>query len=163
MSVNIIDYALQMEKDGEAYYRDLALQADDVGTKQIFSILADAEAEHYKTFLQMKENQPVSMGEKQHIATIKTLFTEIKERGGQGFLDSKQVDAYIKARDIEKKSQEFYKQKAEEFSNPEQKNICLQIAEEEGQHYIILDNLIELLQRPSTWVEDAEWRNMEDY
>jgi rubrerythrin len=73
------------------------------------------------------------------------------------------VDAYIKARDIEKKSQEFYQQKAEELDDPEQQKICLQIAKEEGQHYIILDNLIELLQRPATWVEDAEWRNMEDY
>jgi rubrerythrin len=161
--VNIIDYALQMEKDGEAYYREMALQADDVGTKQILSILADAEAEHYTIFQQMKENQPVKKSEKQHIAMIKTLFTEIRERGDRDLIDSKQVDAYIKARDIEKKSQEFYQQKAEELDDPEQKDICLRIAEEEGQHYIILDNLIELLQRPATWVEDAEWRNMEDY
>jgi rubrerythrin len=152
-----------MERDGEAYYREMALQADDVGTKQIFSILADAEAEHYRTFLQMKENQPISMGNQKHIAMIKTLFTEIKERGDQGAPDSKQIDAYIKARDIEKKSQKFYQQKADELADPEQQKICLQIADEEGQHYIVLDNLIELLQRPTTWIEDAEWRNMEDY
>ncbi len=161
--MNIIDYALQMEKDGESYYREMAQKADDIGTRKIFSILADAEAEHYKTFLQMKENQPVTKNEKQHIANIKTLFSEMKERGGQNVLNDKEVAAYIQARDIERKSQEIYKQKAEELTDSKHKDICLQIAEEEGQHYIILDNLIELLQRPNTWVEDAEWRNMEDY
>lgn len=161
--MNIIDYALQMEKDGEAYYREMAAEANDAGIKKVFELLADAEAEHYKAFMQMKENQPVTKSDDKHIAKIKTLFTEMKEKGGQDVLNQEQVAAYIKARDVERKSQETYKQKAEELTDPEQKNLCLKIAEEEGKHYIILDNLIEFLQRPATWVEDAEWRNMEDY
>ncbi len=161
--MNIIDYALQMEKDGEAYYREMAAEANDVGIKKVFEILADAEAEHYKAFMQMKESLPVTKSEDKHITKIKTLFTEMKENGGQAVISDEQVAAYIKARDIERKSQDTYKQKAEEITDPEQKSICLQIAEEEGKHYIILDNLIEFLQRPATWVEDAEWRNMDDY
>ena len=161
--MNIIDYALQTEKDGEEYYRAMAADANDVGVKKVFEILADAEAEHYRVFLQLKANKPVSRGEEKPIAKIKTLFSEMKQKGGQDTLSDAQVDAYIKARDIERKSQDTYRQKAEEMQDPEQKALCLRIAEEEGKHYIILDNLIELLQRPATWVEDAEWRNMEDY
>lgn len=161
--MNIIDYALQMEKDGEAYYRELAAKAEHTSVKQVFEVLADAEAEHYSAFMQMKQNQPVTNNEEKHIARIKTLFTELKESGVQNTLSDDQVTAYIKARDIERKSQETYKLKAEELTDPKQKDICLKIAEEEGKHYIILDNLVELLQRPATWVEDAEWRNMEDY
>jgi rubrerythrin len=161
--VNIIDYALQTEKDGEEYYRALAAEANDAGIKKVFEILADAEAEHYRIFKQLKENTPVSRGDEKPITRIKTLFSEMKQRGGQDTISDAQVDAYIKARDIERKSQDTYRQKAEELSDPEQKALCLKIAEEEGKHYIIMDNLIELLQRPATWVEDAEWRNMEDY
>ncbi len=161
--MNIIDYALQTEKDGEEYYREMAAKADDIGVKKVFEILADAEAEHYKVFMQLKENKPVAMSDEKHIAKIKTLFTEIKQNGTDNTLSDEQVDAYIKARDIERKSQDTYKQKAEELNDPEQKALCLKIAEEEGKHYIILDNLIELLQHPATWLEDAEWRNMEDY
>ncbi len=160
--MNIIDYALQMEKDGEAYYRELAAKAGNAVIKQVFDILADAEAEHYETFMQMKENQPVSRGEGDHVSRIKNLFTEMKTQGDQD-ADSEQIAAYIKARDVERKSQNTYQQKAEEISDPEQKSLCLQIADEEGKHYVILDNLIEFLQHPDTWVEDAEWRNMEDY
>lgn len=161
--MNIIDYALQTEKDGEAYYRELAAKTEDVGVKKVFEILADAEAEHYKIFMQMKNSLPITNSEEKPVARIKTLFSEMKAQGDMASLSDEQVAAYIKARDLERKSQDTYKQKASELNDPEQKNLCLKIAEEEGKHYIILDNLIELLQRPATWVEDAEWRNMEDY
>ncbi len=161
--MNIIDYALQMEKDGEAYYRELAAKATDVGVKKVFEVLADAEAEHYHTFLQMKQDQPISRSDEKHITKIKNLFAEMNENGVQEEVNKGQIDAYIRARDVEKTSQETYEQKAEELTDPEQKQVCLMIAEEEAKHYVILDNLIEFLQHPSTWVEDAEWRNMEDY
>ncbi len=161
--MNIIDYALQTEKDGEAYYRDLAAKTDDFGVKSVFDLLADAEAEHYRVFMQMKREHPVSMDNARPIAKIKTLFAAMKERDGMDIPTKDQIEAYIQARDMEKKSQEMYEQKAEELNDPEQREICLRIAEEEGKHYLILDNLIEFLQRPDTWVEDAEWRNMDSY
>ena len=161
--MSIIDYALQMEKDGEEYYRELAAKASDTSVKKVFEFLADAEAEHYETFLQMKDEQPISRSDNKHISNIKNLFSEMKENGIQGEVDQDMIDAYIKARDVEKVSQETYEQKAEEISDPEQKEICLMIAGEEAKHYLILDNLIEFLQQPATWMEDAEWRNMQDY
>jgi rubrerythrin len=161
--MSIIDYALQMEKDGEAYYRELAAKAEDTGVKKVFEYLADAEAEHYETFLQMKEDQPVSRSGNNHISKIKSLFSEMKDSGIQGAVNQSVIDVYTKARDVEKISQETYEQKAEEISDPEQKEMCLMIAGEEAKHYLILDNLIEFLQHPTTWVEDAEWRHMDDY
>lgn len=161
--MNIIDYALQTEKDGEAYYRELAAKADVFGVRNVFELLADAEAEHYQVFMQMKQGQPVSRGNDRPISRIKTLFVEMRENGGADAKCQDQIEAYIQARAMERKSQEAYEQKAEELNDPKQRELCLRIAEEEGKHYLILDNLIRFLQRPDTWMEDAEWRNMEDY
>ena len=161
--MNIIDYALQTERDGEAYYRGLAAKTDDFGVKSVFDLLADAEAEHYQVFMQMRQGQTVSRGTARPIAKIKTLFAAMKEKDGQDAATKDQIDAYTHARDMEKKSQELYEQKAEELTDPEQRELCLRIADEEGKHYLIMDNLIRFLQRPDTWLEDAEWRNMEDY
>lgn len=161
--MNIIDYALQTEKEGEAYYRELAAEADNLSVKRVFELLADAEAEHYQIFMQMKQDQPVTISDNQHISTIKTMFAEMKEQGVQDSKCKDQIDAYIRARDLEKESQEIYEQKAGELTDPEQKQLCLRIAEEERKHYLIMDNLISFLQRPDTWLEDAEWNNMEDY
>ena len=44
--MDIYEFALQMEKDGEDYYRDQALKEGNKGLKNIFTFLADAEAQH---------------------------------------------------------------------------------------------------------------------
>ena len=78
-------------------------------------------------------------------------------------MNEDQIDAYKKARDIEKKSRDFYLEKAGELSDPTQKELCLKIAEEEQKHYLILDNIIEFISHPDTWLENAEWRHIDEY
>ena len=43
--MNIYDFAIQMEKDGEAYYRELGERSKQEGLKYIFTLLADEEKE----------------------------------------------------------------------------------------------------------------------
>ncbi len=161
--MNIIDYALQTEKDGENYYRELASRAGNLGVRSVFELLADAEAEHYQLFMRMKQGQPANRGDARPIARIKTLFAEMRDGGGMEAPTNDQIEAYIMAREMERESQAGYAQRAQKLTDPEQREICLQIAQEEEKHYLILDNLIRFLQRPDTWLEDAEWRNMDDY
>ncbi len=40
--MGIYEFAMQMEKDGESYYRDLAQKVDNKGIKNILGFLADA-------------------------------------------------------------------------------------------------------------------------
>ena len=46
--MNIYAFAMQMEKDGENYYRQLAEQSRSAGLKKIFVMLANEEVKHYK-------------------------------------------------------------------------------------------------------------------
>ena len=48
--MNVFDFAMKMEKDGEAFYREIAGKTKNPGLKSIFTTLADEEMEHYKTF-----------------------------------------------------------------------------------------------------------------
>ncbi len=41
--MDIYDYAIQMEKDGETYYRELGRKSKAEGLQFIFTILADEE------------------------------------------------------------------------------------------------------------------------
>jgi len=45
--MNIFEYAMQMEKDGEDYYRQLAQQTVNKGMRTILAMLADEEVKHY--------------------------------------------------------------------------------------------------------------------
>lgn len=68
-----------------------------------------------------------------------------------------------KAQEIEKKSQIFYLEKADEVNNPSQKEIFLKIADEEKKHYFILENILDFVSRPQNWLENAEWYHLEEY
>jgi rubrerythrin len=76
---------------------------------------------------------------------------------------SSQIDLYEKARETERKSEPFYAEKAKDVEHAAQEEILLELAKQEHQQYVLLDNLIEFLSRPKSWLENAEWRQMEEY
>ena len=161
--MNIFEYAMKVEKDGEAYYRELAEKAEDDRIKEIFHMLAEAEVQHYQALLQLSNNQPIQATDNSTLSRIKNVFQQMHDDAGNENVNQDQIDAYKKARDVEKKSREFYLEKAEELTDPTQKELCLKIAAEEQKHYLIMDNIIEFISHPNTWLEDAEWRHVDEY
>ncbi len=161
--MNIVEYALKTEKDGEEYYRQLAERAENSGIKLIFEKLATAEAEHYQDFIRMQDNQPVQHEDDDIMSEVKTIFQQMQTEKNYENIKGDQVDAYKKACEIERKAYEFYLQKAEELTDPAEKELCLQIAEEEKEHCVILENIVEFVSQPSVWMENAEWRHMDEY
>ena len=72
---------------------------------------------------------------------------------------------FRKARDIEEMSQTFYLEKAEQVEGVEAKQIFLKLAQEEGKHLRIMENIVEFVSRPEpgNWLENAEWTHLEEY
>ncbi len=161
--MDIVEYALQMEKDGEKHYRKLAVQAENEGLRQIFEMLADMEVEHYEAFLKIKNRQPIPASDDRIISRVQNVFQQMQNDGSWESITSDQTEAYRKARDVEMKSHEFYLEKVEELTDPAQKELCLRIAEEERNHYLVLDGILEFLAHPSAWMENAEWRHLDEF
>ena len=161
--MDIYEFAMQMEKDGEKYYRDSAQIINNAGIKNILCILADAEVKHYDILQKMKQNEKIQMPDTQILSNVKNIFVKMKEEKDTFGVNISQMELYKKAQDIEKKSKEFYLEKAGEVNDPSQKEIFLKIAEEEKKHYSILENIINFVSRPNTWLENAEWYHLEEY
>jgi len=160
--MNIFEYAMQMEKDGEDYYRQLTQQNANKGMRTILTMLADEEVKHYNTVEKMKTEQP-QIAETKILADAKNVFVQIKESGESFDFDIEQNKLYRKAQDIEKKSRDFYTEKANEVTKEYQKKLFLRFAEEEKKHYFLLENIIEFVSRPETWLENAEFCHLEEY
>jgi rubrerythrin len=165
MSVNVFDFAMQMEKDGEAYYRELAAKCSVEGIKNILNLLADDEVGHYNIFKKLKEETPADIAGTAILTNAKNIFAQMKEKDKEKEFkfDVSEIELYQKAIEVERKSEEFYKEKANEMDNPNAKEIFLKIAEDERRHQFLLENMKEFLERPVTWVEDAEFNRLEDY
>ncbi|MFO7914424.1 MAG: ferritin family protein [Candidatus Krumholzibacteriales bacterium] len=160
--MDIFEYALQLEKDGEEFYRGIAANTDDQGLKSIMLMLADEEVKHFRTIRKMKDNEYV-MPETTILSDARNLFE--KMAGGDEFIEDEedQIEVYREAQEIEKRSELFYGEKAEEAENEQQKKLLERLAEEERKHYFLLDNIIEFVSRPEHWLENAEWNHLETY
>lgn len=160
--VDILKYAMQMEKDGEEYYRQLAQRTENKGLKSILTMLADEEVKHYKTIEKMKTERP-QPATTEILARAKNIFAKIKKSDKGLNFESGQIELYRKAQDIEKKSEQFYREKANKVEGKYQKEMFLQLAEEENKHYFLLENIIQFVSRPQTWVENAEFYHLDEY
>jgi rubrerythrin len=161
--MDVFDYAMQLEKDGEEYYRQGAARSASKGMEKIMTMLADAEVKHYNIFKQMKESKPFSLPEATILKDVKNIFASMKEEGGSEGIVASEADFYRKAQDIEKKTEDFYTEKASQVEDAAQKEMFLQVAKEENKHYFILDRIIEFVSRPEQWLENAEFYHIEEY
>ncbi|WP_136798641.1 ferritin-like domain-containing protein [Desulfosediminicola ganghwensis] len=162
--MNVFEFAMQMEKDGEAYYRELAAKADDPGLKKIFTGLADDEVKHYEILKKMHEKAKVSKEESNILESARNIFQEMKDRGTISIgKELTQPSAYQKALKAEEESFTFYERKAEESTDPVEKKNLLTFAREERRHYKLIENIIEFVSRPEAWLENAEFARLEEY
>jgi len=151
-----------MEKDGETYYRQLAQQTVNKGLKTILTMLADEEVKHYNAIEKIKTAKP-HMAETTILTDAKNVFAQIQESGESFDFDLGQIELYKKAQDIEERSRDFYLEKASQVEEEYQKDILLRLADEEKKHYFLLENIIEFVSRPETWLENAEFCHLEEY
>jgi rubrerythrin len=161
--MDIYEYAMQMEKDGEKFYRELAAKTSSPGIKNILTMLADAEVKHYNLFQNMKNNEKIgSITDTSLLENVKNVFVKLREEK-QFEAEVPELDLYKKAQEIEKKSRDFYLEKAGEVTDDSQKTALKKIADEEHRHFNILENIITLVNRPNIWLEDPEWYHLEEY
>lgn len=160
--MDIFEFAMQMEKDGEQYYRELAGKVKNDGVKRILGMLADDEVKHYNIVSAMRKGAP-EMPDSPVLKNSKNIFEEIKGTKTDLDFDDSHKEALKKALEIEEKSEDFYAEKAGEVDNEAHKTLFKKLADEERRHVHLLDHMIEFVTKPETWLDDAEFSNLEEY
>jgi len=159
--MDVFDFAMKMEQDGEAYYRKLAAEANNSGLTTILNFLAEEEVKHFNIFRKLKGGTSSELPESTLLTDVKNIFQELAEKSDSPFqFDASQPQFYRKAQDLEKQSEMFYRDKAEETEDESEKALLVKIADEEKRHYFVLENIIDFVQHPQQWIEDAEWNKL---
>jgi rubrerythrin len=154
---------MEKEQFSEQYYRELAQKAPHKGLVSILTMLADEEHGHFEVVSKMREAVPAGVDDTILLTNAKTIFAKMRQSREKFKFGDTQIDLYKKAQDIEKDSRSFYLQKAKEATDPSHKAIFDRLAEEENKHYFLLENIIEFVSRPQTWLENAEFHHLEQY
>jgi rubrerythrin len=160
--MDALELVIKMEKDGEAFYLELAEKATNSGFWEIFNQLATDETKHYQLFKEMQQS-PELFIETAILKNASNIFKQMIAEDSLNNLDSTQLELYQKAMALEEKSRKFYLEKAAESRNQSQSELFQKIASEEEKHYFLLHNIYELVLRPQIWVENGEFVHLEDY
>ncbi len=160
--MDIYKYAMQMELDGRHFYLDLAEKTNNTGIMNILKMMADSEAKHYNIILNMQRNDKTQYStDTEVLEKVRNIFMQMKEEKDID-VDVSQVEFYKKALEVETNSEKFYLERADEEKNPHNKEIFLTLAKEEKSHCVLLENLVNLVSQPDTWVENPEWYHVDE-
>jgi len=160
--MDIFEFAMQFEKDGEVYYRELAAKMKNSGVAKILNMMADDEVKHYKVVDAMRKGNP-KMEPTKVLEGAKNVFQQISDGRDNLAFNASQREALQKAMEVEEKSEQFYLEKQRESKNDAHKALFGKLADEERRHVHLLDHMIEFVTKPETWLDDAEFSNLEEY
>ncbi len=161
--MDIFEFAIDFEKEHRNFYEEKQEEVKSESVKKIFSDLAEEERKHKEILKQLQEGEKVEHMESDILPRASKAFEEIAAGLPETVLPETQVDIYIKAQEMEKRTYDFYREKAEETDLTFIKKVFTRLAEEEKKHETIMRNLVELVNRPNTWLDNAEFFHLEEY
>jgi rubrerythrin len=162
--MNVLDFAMEMEMDGKAYYEKLAKRCQEPGLSTIFSRLAKDEEKHYKIFQTLKAGSgAASMADTNVVEEAKNIFTELPRQSETLKSMEKDLEAYQHAMKIEADSFRFYEDAADKEPDSSIKKLLLKIAQEEHKHFTIMENIYHFINAPNQYLSWAEFSNLDEF
>ncbi len=143
--MKLLDFAMDMEKNGIAYYEELKEKTSNPKLNHIFDILIKNEYEHYEICKSFKESSHfISNSNSTVLEEASDIFEQIKSEGLRN--DYSEIASLLKhAISIEERSENFYKDFVQEESDEQVKEAFSIIAGEENKHRFILKRLYDYM------------------
>lgn len=160
-----IETAIQIEKDGLAFYTEAAEQTDDPNGKKMFHTLARDEAAHRKLFEEtreslLKEGNWLSPEQVAAISPKRLDRPPIFPTGDEiraTKIPERELAALQRGIQAEKDSIAFYSQEMEKTDDPDAKAMYAYLIEQEEGHYTILQGEYDYLNRTGFWFDIQEF------
>ena len=155
--MNILEFAINMELEGEKYYLKQADNIRDSALKNIFMILAKDEFNHAEILQKKSNNIHFELNHDSILSDTKNLFEGIKDFKSETKQIPEQLDLYKAALEKEKESIDLYEKLLIEAADDESKALYTFLIKQEKDHFITLEELVSQLNRSNDWVEAAEF------
>lgn len=155
--MNVLEFAINMELEGEKYYNKQAENNNDNGLKNIFLMLAKDENDHAKILQNKSNNLPYELNNNETLSEAKNLFKGIKDLKNEIKQTPEQLDLYRAALEKEKESIHLYEKLLSEANDDKSRDLFKFLINQEKDHYTTLDELVSQLNKCNDWVESAEF------
>ena len=149
--------AIRMEEEGIRFYSKAAGQAENGLVKKMFASLAKDEERHRAIFQEMAAQEGVrpsradELDKSSPAKRIQSIFKGAAAKVKKSLRSTDEVQAIDIALGMEQKAYFFYSGAAKTVTDAQEKQILLKIAEEENEHFRILNDTRLYLTYPEMW------------
>jgi rubrerythrin len=158
-----LDFAIQMENDGEQYYLGQAAKHQFGPLRKVFENLARAENRHAELLKYRAEGAAYSLSDDRLLEEAKNVFTDLANYRHQFIEQPGQLEGYRLALTIEQRSIDLYQDMLADAVNEPDRGLLKFLIKQEMEHLALFEELETLLNRPVEWVESAEFGQREEY
>lgn len=161
--MNTIEYAINMEHDGEKYYREQAEINKSNALHTVCNLLADEEKKHAQILENKKNKLDYKLTGSDLLSDTKNVFTDVKDIEVHG-KQNPQLIFYRIASDMEKNSIDLYNEFLSSATTDDEKELFEYLIKQEKQHFEVLEEIDRLLTNAEEWIESPEFgRRREEY
>jgi len=161
--MNSWKFAIDMELDGEKYYKEQANINKDNSLNVVCLMLAEDEKKHAQILTDKMDKKSFQLIDAQTLSKAKNIFDGIGDIKIEDKEIASQLDFYRIATEKEKQSIDLYKEYLLKAVGSEEKELFEYLIKQEENHYEVLDNMASLLIKPEEWVENAEFGIRKEY
>jgi len=158
--MNPYDFAIQMSRDGEEFFRRLTKQVKKPGLRKILVMLAADQVIHRRDFEKMKKAEGKTLPDAKNLTGALNPFAQRLKRlrlGQKADENLPAADLYRRGQELDGECEGFYRKRAARVKDPRLKQAFLRVAEEQRKHHFSLEHLINFILEPEQGLEDAEW------
>ena len=161
--MQILTFAIQMERDGEKYYQHQAARCEGNALQTVFTMLAAEEAKHAEILTSVAGGLPYALEDNAALTRQMDLFRNAPDFQSAVQQLPDQAELYLASMEIEQKSVALYEDLLRQATDDVSRKLFTFLVKEERDHYTIMEELYRHVNRPKEWVEAAEFGVREDY
>ena len=161
--MEILQFAIDMELDGEQYYREQAAKNVNNALQTVFTLLADDEAKHADILRSKQGNKPYVLAAQPELNRQMNLFHGETDYKASVTEMPDQPELYHTAMEKEQQSIDLYTKLKGEATDEDSVALFDFLIGEETNHRTLLEDMYQLVNRPNNWVEAAEFGVREEY
>lgn len=161
--MDILEFAIKMELEGEKYYTEQAKMNKDNSLSTVFLLLAKDENIHAKILENKVNKLSCDLKQSETLSEAKSVFNDLGTLINELKQVPNQLDVYRSALENEKESINLYRKYLSEATDNESKKVFEYLIKQEEDHYAIFDQIVTLINHSEEWVESAEFGKREEY
>ncbi|MPM23630.1 hypothetical protein SDC9_70104 [bioreactor metagenome] len=155
--MNTLDYAIEMESDGEKYYEEQAKLNENSSVKTVCLILARDEGIHAQILQNKMNKHEYKLIDTESYTKIKSIFKNAKNFKSEIRDTPTQLEFYRTALEKEKQSIDLYTDLLANAADIKESDLFKYLIEQETRHFSLLDEMVAMLRHAEEWVESAEF------